>query len=219
MRLGSGQGWALPTLPPERDREPGGAPLPASTPCPGLTGDGVGVVVPGLLCDVEDAGGHRPCPAWQFAVEDHDGGGQGSAQSRIWLAGTACPVPPGPALPDRTALALGPHPLPRDFPKDTCHLLRTITCTPGPCQGPLLPPQDPHLSPRVPILSPAPLPPPQAALTLLPRDPYPLSHDPKTSPGPGFHSAPIAPQPSTPWLPTIPGQDQAPQGSQEVGFD
>lgn len=177
-------------------------PIPAL--CPGLTSDGVGVVVPGLLRDVEDAGGHRPCPAWQFAAGDHGGRQGGSTEGRIWPAGTA--------LPSATCTP--------SYPRDPCHLPRTPICTLAPF--PRIPPtslghypllQCTHPLPRIPTSSPG-------TLTLFSKDHYHLPRDPHPSPGPPnlpktrttwcLH-CPQASLPSTLWLHVLPGQDEAPK--------
>lgn len=131
VRLG-----AAPAAPPPlgRDRVPGGA---RATPCPGLTRDGVGVVVPGLLGDVEDAGGHCPCPAWQFAVGTVSGdpSGQGSAGvTQPCIAKHSLALgPPFPPL--EPTCYLGPSPPPQDVPRDPHLHLRTLICIPAPLLG------------------------------------------------------------------------------------
>lgn len=100
VRPGSGHGRALPAAHRCHHQKGAGCPVvPGGArpqPCPGLTSDGVGVVVPGLLRDVEDAGGHRPCPARQFAA----GGPQrrGGLRSGQNTAGGHSPAQCHPAL-------------------------------------------------------------------------------------------------------------------------
>ena len=59
---------------------------PPPPPPPPLTCSGVGVVVPGLLCDVEDLGNHVLHPPWHAATGGGGGGGgtrEGDGEEKI----------------------------------------------------------------------------------------------------------------------------------------
>lgn len=165
-REGAVRPGAAPAAPPPlgRHRVPRGA---RPTPCPGLTCDGVGVVVPGLLGDVEDAGGHCPCPARQFAVGTVSGHPLRTGATQPCSAKHSLVLGP-PSHPRNPTCYLAPPPPPQDTLRDPHLHLRTLICTPAPLpgatatspapasvfqhchvhpQGPLSPPQDPHPCP------------------------------------------------------------------------
>lgn len=156
---------ATPAAPPPlgRDRVPGGA---RATPCPWLTCDGVGVVVPSLLSDVEDAGGHCPCPAWQFAVGTMSGDPLRTGHGWCHPA-PHCQTQPGSGTPyshpRSPTCYLGLPPPSQDAHRDPhLHLSQeplpppqhlhsnTVMCTSGHPQRPLSPPHGPDPCPSSP---------------------------------------------------------------------
>lgn len=98
------------------------APQCRAAPSPCLTRDGVGVVVPGFLRDVEDSGGHRPGPARQLAVLGEGGRIQPrsttlpcrhSSRTPIASPGTS-PLPQNPSTTPEPPLTPRPSPSPQD---------------------------------------------------------------------------------------------------------
>lgn len=98
------------------------APQCRAAPSPCLTRDGVGVVVPGLLRDVEDSGGHRPGPARQLAVLGEGGRIQPRSTALpcraqlpdpITSPGTS-PLPQNPSTTPEPPITPRPSPSPQD---------------------------------------------------------------------------------------------------------